>query len=57
MGVDLKEILEALEKIIDLEAKVEEAIKSEKDKSRREKMRKAFKDRDPAALRDILFDL
>jgi len=57
MAVDLKSILEMLEKIIALEAKVEEGIKSEKDKIRREKIRKAFKDRDAAALRDLIFDL
>jgi hypothetical protein len=57
MAVSPKEILDMLKKIMDLEAKVEEAIKSEKDKSKRKKLSKAFKDRDPDALRKLLFDL
>jgi hypothetical protein len=55
--VSLSDILNMLQKIIDLEGKVEEAIKSEKDKSKRKKLSKAFKDRDPDALRKLLFDL
>jgi len=57
MTISLKEILDTLNKIIDLEGKIEEAIKSEKDKSKREKLAKAFKDRDPDALRKLLFDI
>jgi hypothetical protein len=57
MAASLKEIAFMLEKIIELEGKVEEAIKSEKDKSKRKKLQKAFKDRDPDALRKLLFDI
>jgi hypothetical protein len=57
MAASLKEIAFMLEKIIEFEGKVEEAIKSEKDKSKRKKLAKAFKDRDPDALRKLLFDL
>ena len=52
---DLTEILKILDVIIKLEKKVETAIASEKDAARREKLEKAFKARDLAALRDILF--
>jgi lipid II:glycine glycyltransferase (peptidoglycan interpeptide bridge formation enzyme) len=55
--VSLSDILNMLQKIIDLEGKVEEAIKSEKDKKRRKAIAKAFKDRDCDALRKLLFDL
>lgn len=52
----LADILKILEKIITLEGKAEEAIATEKDKSRREKIAKAFTDRDRAALASLLFD-
>jgi hypothetical protein len=52
---DLTEILKILDVIIQLEKKVEMAIASEKDTNRREKIEKAFKARDLAALRDALF--
>ena len=42
---DLSAILKILEEIIRLKKKVEETIASETDKSRREKMEKAFKDK------------
>jgi hypothetical protein len=42
---DLSAILKILEEIIRLEKKVEETIASETDKSRREKIEKAFKDK------------
>jgi len=57
MATSLKEIVYLIEQIINFEGKVEEAIKSEKDKSKREKLAKAFKDRDPDALRKLLFDI
>jgi hypothetical protein len=56
MAIALKDILALLEKIIDLEAQIETAIESEKDKDRREKYTKAFRDRDLNALRTLLFD-
>lgn len=56
MAIPLKDILAAIEKILALEAQVETAIKSEKDKNRREKIAKAFRDRDLDALRALLFD-
>jgi hypothetical protein len=52
---NISEILKILTTIIALEKKAEEAIASEKDKGRREKLAKAFKDRDRAAVADLLF--
>lgn len=52
---DLTEILKILDVIIQLEKKVELVIAAEKDTNRREKIEKAFKARDLAALRDALF--
>jgi hypothetical protein len=52
---DLSSILKILEEIIRLEKKAEKIIASEKDKNRREKIEKAFKDRDGSIIRDILF--
>jgi hypothetical protein len=54
--IDIATILKLLDKILDLEKKVEEAIASEKDKGRRKKIAKAFKDRDRDALADLLFN-
>lgn len=56
MAIPLKEILGLIEKVIDLEGKIETAIQSEKDINRREKIAKAFRDRDLDALRALLFD-
>jgi hypothetical protein len=52
---NLSSILKILDEIIRLEKKAEEAIASEKDKSRRDKIAKAFKERNGSAIRDILF--
>jgi len=54
--IDIATILKLLDKILDLEKKVEEAIASEKDKNRRKKIAKAFKDRDRDVLADLLFN-
>jgi len=53
----LKEILSLLERVMALEQKIEKAIENEKDKNRREKIVKACRDRNPAALRKLLFEL
>jgi hypothetical protein len=53
--VSLAGILGVLEKIIELEGKVEEAIKNEKDKKRRKAIADAFKKRDCDSLRKLLF--
>jgi hypothetical protein len=55
--MDLKEILSLVAKVIELESKIETAIASEKDKNRREKIAKAFKDRNLDALRELLFSV
>ena len=52
---DLAEILKILDVIIQLEKKVETAIAAEADTKKREKIEKAFKARDLAAMRDALF--
>jgi hypothetical protein len=51
----LSELLKLLDKLISIEQQAEKIIKSEKDKARREKIAKAFKDRDGASLRDVIF--
>jgi len=56
MGADIALILEMLDKVLKLEAKIEEAIASEKDKGRRKKLEKAFKNRDRDAVAALLFD-
>jgi len=59
---DLSKILNLLEEAIRMEKKVEEAIASEKDKGRREKIEKAFKDKNltsderRALIASVLFD-
>jgi hypothetical protein len=58
---DLSSILKILDEILKLEKKAEEAIASEKDKGRREKIEKAFKDKNltteqrRALIADMLF--
>jgi len=54
---DLLAIIKLLEEIIKMEKKVETLIASEGDKKRRKKLEKAFKDRDRAAVADVLFDV
>lgn len=56
MAINLGEILKLLDKLTDLEKKVEEALANEADKKRRKKLLDAFKKRDLDALRDLLFD-
>ncbi len=51
----IQEAFKILEVIISLEKKVETAIAADKDIKRREKLEKAFKDRDLAAYHDALF--
>lgn len=51
----IQEALKMLDVLIQLEKKIETAIAAEKDVKRREKLEKAFKDRDLAAYRDALF--
>ena len=55
MGTDLSEILKILDVVIQLEKKIETAIEGEKDIKRREKIAKAYKERDLVALRELLF--
>jgi hypothetical protein len=58
---DLSKILNLLEEAIRVEKKIEETIASEKDKDRREKIEKAFKDKSLTAderralIADILY--
>ncbi len=51
---DLTEILKILDVIIQLEKKIETAIASEKDENRRKKIVKAYKNRDLAAMRELI---
>lgn len=51
----IQEALKILETLIGLEKKIETAIAADKDIARREKLEKAFKDRNLAAYRDALF--
>lgn len=52
----ITDILAIIVGIINLEKQVAEQIAKEKDVARREKLKKAFKDRDLNAIRDLLFD-
>jgi hypothetical protein len=54
---DLLAIVKLLDEIIKMEKKVEMLIASEGDKKRRKKLEKAFKDRDRAAVADVLFNV
>ena len=59
---DLSKILALLEEALRIEKKIKEAIASEKDKDRREKIEKAFKDKSlttderRALIASVLFD-
>ncbi len=55
MAVNLGEVIRLLEKLINLEEAIEEAIENEKDKKRRKKILAAVERRDLDALRDLLF--
>lgn len=54
--MNIKEILELVNKIIDLEKQIETKVKSIKDVKKREKIQKAFEDRDYNTLRNLMFD-
>jgi hypothetical protein len=56
MAIPIKDILDLLKKVIDLEGKIEEAIKDEKDKARRKKIAKAVCNRDLDALRKLILE-
>jgi hypothetical protein len=57
MSVDLPTILKLIDEILALEKKVETAISSEGDAKRRAKLLKACKDRDLAAIKEILYEV
>ena len=50
------DLLKLLDRILDLEQKIEQVIASEGDKKRRKKIAEAFKKRDRDALADLLFN-
>lgn len=54
--MELQEILKLVDKVIDLEAKIEEAVKAERDAKKRKKIREAVAARDRDKLHDLLFD-
>ena len=56
MTIRIKIILDLLKKVVDLEGKIEEAIKDEKDKARRKKIAKAVGNRDLDALRKLILE-
>jgi hypothetical protein len=55
MAVDIGAIIEIVGKLIDLEAQIEEAVKSETNKRRKKKIIKAALAHDCDALRKLMF--
>jgi len=53
--MNLGEILALIDKIVDLEGKIENAIKKETDAKRRKKMAKAYRRHNYANIRKFLF--
>ena len=53
---DLSKILKLVDKLVSLEETIEKEIKKEKSAKWREKLRKAVKDRDTSAIRDMWFN-
>lgn len=57
MAIDIFKIIKLIEEIVSIEKTIEKEIRKVKDAKKRKALRKAFADRDSAAIRSLLFDL
>lgn len=55
MPSDISKVIDLIYQLMRIEGKIEEAIKSEKDKKKRKALKKAYRNRDTSGLHDLWF--